>query len=499
MSVVRVGIAGLGHETITFWPEKTGIQAFQRDELWDEGVIEGRRGTNTSTGGFIEVCEAERVEMLPVCVAFGGVTGTVEDNVFHHYVGAMKEAFSEVRKRLDGILLELHGAMVTESLQDTETHIVREIRAAVGYEIPIMATLDLHANVSPAILEEATMVFGYHSSPHLDRAETGRRAARILLATIREEIQPETAIAKPGIVVPSVFSATGVPPGSDIIIRLREWMGRNDILDVSMFFGFAWSDVHQLGMSAVALSNGDPDLAQKVVNDLSALAWELREPLTGGGSLYDVEEGVRRAIERAKTASNPIIILDHADRTNDTTFVLRELMAQGAKGAAIPVLWDPEAAEACVEGGIGNQVRLEVGASTGWNDGEPIEVEGKVLWAGEGKYTATGPMTKDLKADLGPTAILDVGGIWLQLVSRRVGFTGGALIDEDPFIQFGYDPRSFGIIVTKSKTHFRSVYGPLSEEIIIVDAPGQCPADLGAFEYKNVPRDVYPITTPQSS
>ncbi len=171
---MRLGIAGLGHETITFWPGFTGLEAFRRDELWGRDVIEKRRGTNTPIGGFVDVCESEGVEMLPVCAAFGGVTATVADEVFHHYVGEMKGGFGEAD--LDGVLLELHGAMVTESLQDTETHIVREIREAVGYDIPILAVLDLHANISPAILEEATMVFGYHSSPHLDRAETGRRA-----------------------------------------------------------------------------------------------------------------------------------------------------------------------------------------------------------------------------------------------------------------------------------------------------------------------------------
>jgi len=490
---MKLGIAGLGHETITFWPGTTGLEAFRRDELLGRDVVEKRRGTNTSIGGFVDVCESEGVEMFPVCYAFGGVAATVADEAFDHYVGAMKRGFGEAG--LDGVLLELHGAMVTESLQDTETHIIRGIREAVGYDIPIMAALDLHANISPAILEEATMVFGYHRSPHLDRAETGRRTARAMLSTVRGEIEPAAAIAKPGLVVPSVFSYTGAPPGSEIIERVEEWMRHPGVLDVSMFFGFAWSDVHQLGMSAVALTDGDPDLAREVVDDLSAFSWERRGPLTGGGSLYSLEDGVSRAIEISKGSRKPVVLLDHADRTNDTTFVLSELLRQGAKNAALPLLWDPDAAQECAEAGVGAIVQLDVGGSTGWRDGGPVNVRGRVMWVGEGRYVGTGSMTRGLQVDQGTTAILDVDGVWLQLVSRRVGITGGALLDEDPILQFGYKTRDFDIIVTKSKTHFRAVYTPLSEEIIVVDAPGQCPADLRVFEYRNVPPGVYPVTT----
>ena len=193
---MKLGIAGLGHETITFWPGTTGLDAFKKDELKGLDIIKKRRGTNTSIGGFIDVCETHCVEMHPICVAFGGVTATVADGVFEHYIEEIKNGLEETD--LDGILLELHGAMVTESLQDTETHIVKEIRKTVGYDMPIMVALDLHANISHNILEEATMVFGYHRSPHLDRAETGNRAAKTIIDVIRGEIQPKTALSKPG-------------------------------------------------------------------------------------------------------------------------------------------------------------------------------------------------------------------------------------------------------------------------------------------------------------
>jgi len=487
---VKIGIAGLKHETVTFWPGVTDLKDFERDALHGMKVIEKRRGTNTLVGGFIEVCEKEGVELFPVCDADGGATATVADSVYDFYVGEMKREFAKVATELDGILLALHGAMVTQSLQDTETHIVREVRRGVGYDIPIMVALDLHGNLDPAILKEATAVCGYRSSPHVDAGETGHRAARAMLATLKGEIKPTTAIAKPGLVVPSVFSATTVPPAKDMISRLHEWQRRPGVVDVSVFFGFAWSDVHQVGMSTVAVTNNDLKLAQEIADDLSRLAWNNRERLTGrGGNLYSVKDGVALAIKKAKTASKPIVILDHADRTSDTTFVLQDLLAQDAQNAAHPLLADPEGVRVCSEAGVGKTVELEVGGRTGWRDGGPVKVNGKVLWVGEGKYIGTGPMRKGLEVNHGPTAIIKVDGIWLQLTTYK-----HSLIDEDPMTQFGYKTSDFDIIVTKSKTHFRAVYEKIAEEIIIVDAPGQCPADLSVFQFKNVPPGVYPIT-----
>ena len=486
---VKIGIAGLRHETVTFWPGVTKLEDFERHASHGPDIIRKKRGTNTMMGGFIHICERERAELFPVCDADGGATATVANAVYDFYIGEMRREFARVAGELDGVLLALHGAMVTESLQDTETHIIREVRQVVGPDKPIMVALDLHGNLDPAILKEATAIFGFQSSPHVDAAETGRRAARALFATLKGEIKPVTAMAKPGLVVPSVFSATTVSPARDIISRLREWEKQPRVVDVSVFFGFAWSDVHQLGMSTVAVTNDDPELARRIVDDLAGMAWQNRKQLTSGENLYNVKDGVRYAIEKAKTASKPIIILDHADRTNDTTFVLQELLAQRAQNVAVPLLCDPEAARICNEKGVGSEVELKVGGRTGWRDGGPVKVKGKVFWAGAGRYIGTGPMRRGQETDLGPTAIIRVDEVWLQVTTFKA-----SLIDEDPITQFGYKTSEFDIIVTKSKTHFRAVYEKAGEEIVIVDAPGQCPADVGVFQYKNVPPGVYPIS-----
>jgi len=484
----RIGVAGFTHETVSFWPEVTSLADFELDARYGKDIINKGRNTNSCVGGFIDVCEKEDVELVPICYAWGGATATVADEVYDHYVPLMVEGFRAEKDKLDGLLLALHGAMATESRTDPETDAVREIRAAVGYEMPIMVTLDLHGNKDERLVKEATAIFGYHSSPHVDQAETGRRAARCLMRTLRGEIKPVCALKKPGIVVPSVFSATTLSPAKDLVDRVNWWMKQDGVIDATMLFGFAWSDVDNLGMAAIAVTGNDPELAQKIVEDLSEEAWSRRDQLTGIGnkSFYHLEDGVKAAIKKAETAKKPIVILDHADRSNDTTYVIRELLKQGATKAAVPSIYDPESAQKCVEAGKGATVELNVGASTGWRDGGKLSVKGKVLWAGEGKYVGTGPMTINREIEMGPTGIVQVDGVWLQLVSRQ-----HSLIDEDPMKQFGYDPYGFKIIVTKSKTHFRAVYEKLGEEIVIVDAPGQCPADLSHFEYKHAPVGLY--------
>lgn len=486
---MRIGIAGISHETHTFLPDKTGVKTFEQGTARGEQMLEHFRGTNTSVGGFIAVCEAVGAELVPIVYSSGGVAGTVTDEVYDKYVGEICAGLAAERDHLDGILLSLHGAMVTESRNDTETHIVKDVRQVVGYKIPIMVALDLHGNLDPALLTKATAICGYRSSPHVDSGETGERAARALLDMLAGKTKPVCAMARPGLVVPSLFSATTVSPAKDIIARVMQWQEKPRVIDVSFFFGFAWSDVHQLGVSAVAVTDNAPELAQVIVDDLAQFAWSKRDELTGGPGVHSVKDGVALAIERAQTTTKPILLLDHSDRLNDTTFVLHELVRQKAQDAAHPLLYDPEAVQQCIQAGQGQEVTLEVGGKSSPLAGGPVKITGRIEWVGEKTFIGTGPMRRGLKSSYGPTAIVQAGGVWVQLVSAQT-----SLIDEDPFIQFGRQVNEFRIIVSKSKTHFRAVYEKVASEIIVVDAPAYSPVDLSAFKYQNVPPGVFPVT-----
>jgi len=498
-----IGVAGLSHETHTFLPHGTGVEPFERDALRGDAIVEQLRESNTVVRGFLDALDEapEPTNCVPAVHARGGVSGTVDDEVYDRYVSEMQSTF--VERDLDGILLFLHGAMVTESHLDTETDVVRAVRSVVGDDVTIGVGMDLHGNVGPALLDVADVVCAYRSSPHVDQRETGHRTATTVLDAVRGRVSPTTAVAKPGVVVPSVFSATTVSPAKDAVSRavtwehypefhdVTRWTQKDDVLDVSLFFGFAWSDVPQLGVAAVATTDDDPGLARQVVDDLSGFVRERRQEFTNPDSLYSVSEGVERALARGAEASDPVVLLDHADRLAETTFVLRELVERGASNVAVPLVHDPEAVRTCRAAGEGSVVDLRVGSKTSDRGGGPVSLTGRIEYVGRETYTATGPMKRGEQVTQGETAILDVDGIWLQMTSQM---DGAGLNDTDPIEQYGYDATDFDVIVTKSKTHFRGVFEDLADDIVVVDAPEYSPADLSRFDYRHVPDGVFPVT-----
>ncbi len=486
---MRIALAGLSHETQTSLPGKTDMEAFTTGAQWGEEMLEQHMAEpNSAVGRAASVFTNAGAEVVPLVYASGGVGPTVTDDVYEYFAGEICTGLQAMAVPPDGVLLVLHGAMVTESRQDPELDLVREVREVVGDHVPVMLTLDLHANISPDILDASTGVFGYHCSPHIDVGDTGERAARTMLQVLHQEVAPVAAMSEPGLVIPSLYSATTQWPASEVQQRVRQWAGQPDVVDVSFFFGFAWSDVSQLGASAVAITDDNPELAERIAADLSDLAWSHRKSFTHQSDLYSVREGVALAIQRAQTAARPVIILDHADRMQDTTFVLHELLKQGAGGAAHPLLYDPEAVELCMRAGAGAEVEVMAGSRSSERAGGPVHLCGGVLWAGEIEYLATGPMTEGRSITHGPTAILDVDGVWVQLVSRR-----SSLIDTDPIEKYGWSVEDFNIIVSKSKTHFRAVYEDVADEIIVVDAPEYSPADLTGHCYQNAPPELYPL------
>ncbi len=500
---MRVGIAGLMHETHTFLPEGTGLETFEKSVTRGDAVIESHRGTNTALGGFVDYAEAAGIDLDPIVSAHGGISGTVEDAVYDRYAGEMREGFAERAADLDGIALFLHGAMVTESNLSPERDIGTAVREAVGPHLPIVVAMDLHGNVGPDMLADVDAICAYQSSPHVDKAATGRRAMSLLDRTVAGEIEPTMAIAKPGLVVPSPFSATTTSPAKDAVMHALTWQSNpalhdvtrwdqaDRVLDVSLFFGFAWADVPQLGVAAVAVTDGDPDLATTIAEDVADVVWDHREGLTDPDGVYGVAAGVAEALDRAEDADAPILLLDAADRLAETTYVLRELVEQDADNVAVPLLCDSEAVEACRAAGEGATVDLSVGSKTSPRGGGPVDLTATVEWVGHNPYVATGPISQGEHVDHGPTAIVRSDGLWLQLTTERDTF---GLNDTDAIEQYGYETTDFDVVVSKSKTHFRAVFEDLADSIVIVDSPEYSPIDLTHFDYEHAPADLYPLS-----
>ncbi|RUW54424.1 M81 family peptidase [Mesorhizobium sp. M1A.F.Ca.ET.072.01.1.1] len=480
---MKVAIAGFSTESVSFLANRLTVEDFKHLEWSGNEILRAHRGMNTVPGGFIDVCEREGIDMVPIVHAEANATAPVSDEAFNHYCRAIIDGLKEHRGSLDGVLLFLHGACTTPTRLDPDRDLLLLVRAEVGPEIPVMLALDYHGNLDASTIEGATATFGYHYSPHIDMADTGRRAAECLIKTLRGEISPVTAIARPGVMVPSIFSATTLQPLSRFVARSIELPQTTPgVLDVSIFAGFSYADVPNCGFSVVVVADGDRSLAERVANDLSKSIHDARRELHVPGLVRGLTEGVSYAVERAKSSKAPIVVLEHADRMIDSTYVLQELMRLGIKNAAVPFLWDPESAAAACRAGVGKTIKLNLGGHSSARSGGPVAAEAKVLYAGEKSFSVSGPMCHGLKVDLGPTALLDVDGIVVSVTTAPT-----TAVDEDPFLQFGLRPQDFSIIVLRSKTHFRAVYEPLAEEIVIVDTPDWGPADLTTLPYRHAP------------
>lgn len=487
---MRIALAGFNLESVSFLPEETSISDFRHNEACGDDIIGRFRGTNTVMGGFIDACGEAGFDMLPIVMTEAGARGSAADSAFDHYAGMIADTLIRERGRIDGVLLHLHGAMTTPTRTDPDREVLEMVRAAIGPDIPVMLALDYHANLDAASIAPATATFGYHYSPHVDMGETGRRAGRCLARTLRGELSPVTAIAKPGIMVPSILSATSLHPLCDFVSRSLDLSRENPaIIDVSVFAGFSYADVPNCGFSAVVVTDGDAALAENTARKLSDDLFTQRAGLYKPGFARPLPEALDYALERAKTATAPVVILEHADRMNDSTHVLRALIDRGIANVAVPYLYDPESAEAACKAGAGATIRLGLGGKSDARAGGPVEVDAEILWAGHKTYIGTGPMRQGNHVDVGLAALLRIGGITVSVTQVPV-----TCIDEDPFIQFGLDARDFDLVVLRSKTHFRAVWEPLAAEIVIADTPDWGPADLLTLPYRNVPRDaVYPF------
>jgi microcystin degradation protein MlrC len=486
---MRIAIAGFSLESVSFLPDPVTVADFRRAEAEGEAIIARFRGTNTVMGGFIKVLEDTGAEIVPILTTEGGAAGPAADEAFVHYVDRICAGIAAAGT-LDGVLIHPHGAMTTPTRLDPDREFVERVRGVIGRGTKLVVALDYHGNIDDTWVRLVDGLFGYHYSPHTDMGATGERAADCLVRTLRGEIRPVVAIAKPGVMVPSIFSATDIAPLSDIVRESVEMPGRvPGLLDVSVFAGFSYADVPNCGFAAVAVADGNEALAHATASLFSARIAGQRAALMHRDAVLSVTEGVDRAVALARTATKPVVLLEHADRMNDSTYVLREVVRRGLTKVAVPFLCDPGAAAAATAAGVGATVTLDVGSDSSPRAGGKVRITGRVLYAQDTEFVRTGPVGRGGRTQLGPVAVIDAGGIVVSVTTNQT-----TAIDRAPFEQFGLVPEDFDIIVLRSKTHFRAVYEPLAEAILIVDTPDWGPADLTTLPYRHVPTEtVYPF------
>jgi microcystin degradation protein MlrC len=481
--MARIAIGGFQHETNTFAPTKADLEAFKRGGSWPalvsgQGLFAAVEGINLSVAGFVEHARTAGHELVPTTWAAASPSAHVTDAAFEHIAGLIVSGIEAALKAapLDAVYLCLHGAMVTESHEDGEGELLRRVRALVGPELPVVASLDLHGNITRACFDHATAMVAYVTYPHVDMADTGRRTAA-LLDRILDRGAPAKAYRQLDFLIPLSWQCTMMEPGQGIYERLLTGT-EGDVWSSSFLPGFPAADIADCGPSVLAYGT-DQAAAEAAADRVAADVAENERAFAG--RIFKPDEAVAEAVRLSAGGDKPVVIADTQDNPgaggdSDTTGMLRALLASGVENAALGLIVDPAAAEAAHKSGVGAQITLGLGGKSGIPGDAPFEATFTVEALSDGEVTGTGPFYRNARMKLGPSACLRIGGVRIAVASRKV-----QMADLSLYRFVGIEPTEQAILVNKSSVHFRADFTPIASHILVAAAPGPMiadPADL---------------------
>ena len=487
----RIAVASFSHETLTFCPEPTDLEAWEGGEIkYGPETLNTEGEGKTYTTGFKEATETqEDIELIgilrtgwPKTTGYGSWIST---EAFDVITGRITSRLKELT-HVDGVYLALHGAMAVENIPRPEAEIVRRVRKIVG-DVPIMVTFDLHANEDIEMANAADAVFVLKTYPHLDSHDIGYKAGDCMVKTLRGEFKPTMAYRKPKIVSASIFQASEYPPMKYVYDRCREWESKG-IYCASVAPGFAYADVPDLGASVFVVTNDNQMLAEECAQDIHDLMWSLREELTR--KLPGAKDGVEEVIQMVKSGKKPVVIAYHDDRVGDGTHITRELIDQGVVNWCSTGIADPDTLKILAANNKkGDKVELKIGGWLHEISGDPIKINGIIEYLGELEWVETGPMGKGATRKQDLIACIDLGKNRHVVITERLF----APMSADPLKAMGLDMNSLDIVELKSRIHHKAYWDTWSAVDFPIDPPGLGPADLSILDYKYLPWDIYPI------
>ncbi|VFR27727.1 MlrC [plant metagenome] len=487
--MARIGIAGLQHETNTFSPQPATLRDFLQGSGWP-GLLSGPSLLATVAPMNLPIAGAAAAlselghEIVPLVWAAATPSGRVTDEAFDD-ISARLRAALDAAGPLDGLYLDLHGAMATASHDDGEGELLRRLRAQLGEALPIVASLDYHANVSRQMVALADGLVGYRSYPHIDMSDTGARAARFLHERLARGRPYRKAWRQLDFLIPLTSQCTLAEPAAGTVQALADTERELGLASCSWLGGFALTDIPDCGQTVLAYGDDTGQAEQAVTRLARHLA--AAEPAFNQPILDD-DDAAAHALRHAGDGG-PIILADTQDNpggggASDTTGLLRALIRHGAPSAVVATVCDPAAAQAAHQAGVGATLRLALGGRTALADGtpgQPCEAEFVVERVTDGRFTGTGPMWLGAPIDLGPTALLRVGGVRVIVASEKM-----QAADQSLFRHVGIDPARCGILALKSSVHFRADFQAMAREIIVVASPGLVYSRLREIPYANL-------------
>lgn len=475
MSVRRVAFGGFMHETNTFAPSKALYEDFERG--W--GPLPFVRGDEIATRvgsinigitGALNYAQAAGWEICPALWCGATPSAHVEASAYERIVSELIERIVAFG-RLDGIYLDLHGAMVAEHIDDGEGELLKRLRLAVGPDVPIAVSLDLHGNITPEMVENADVMVGYRTYPHVDMAETGERTTAALDQIMQSGVRPAKALQTIPFLIPISWQATELEPCRSIYAKVAA-LETGNVTSLSFFPAFPAADFGGCGPTVIAYAHSE-NAARGAAKAIASMVESLEDAFDG--KVYTPIEGVRAAMAIAETASKPVVIADTQDNPGaggdaNTMGMLRALVECDAQDAAIGLIYDPAAAAAAHAAKEGSSVTLTMGGTSGVAGDAPFTAEFLVEKISDGRFQTTGPYYGKSDMDVGLAACLRLGGVRVVVGSHKV-----QMADQSMYRFVGIEPTAMKILVNKSSVHFRADFVPIASAILVCAAPGPMP------------------------
>lgn len=486
---MRIATLGLFHEANTFSPIKA-----DRTLYTDGGVLRGSEiirehgEADTTMGGFLAAGAWPDVDVEPLLFAFVNPIGPIVSDVFDELLSEMLDGLSKSGP-WDAVLLALHGAAVAEHIADADGEIATRVRERVGPDVVIGATFDLHANLSTQVIDALDVATVYQTNPHIDARQQALRCADIVVRAVRGEVRPRSALVPLPLVVNIARQDTSEQPMADLIATAASIASRPGMLDASVVQGFPYADVPHMGMSALAVHDGNDAAAEQAATELADAIWAVRGDLQARGMTVD------EALDAVtREPLGPVVLLDVGDNVGggapgDSTVLLAAAQQRGM-GSFLQTLWDPGAVRNCVTAGAGATVRTTAGARHPHSPGDPATVTGTVRLISDGRFEDPAPTHGGFRFfDMGTTAVLDTtDGHTLVLMSKQVRNTS-----LQQHRCFGVEPTDYHVIVAKGVNSPRAAYGPIAKRMLVIDTDGITAMGIERFTYHHRRTPLYPF------
>lgn len=483
---MRIAIGGFQHETNTFAPSRAHYEHFARGGGWPGlcrggEILETMVALNLPIAGFIEQIKGSRHQLLPIAWAAAEPSAHVTQDAYERVAAMIVDGIREARP--DAVYLDLHGAMVAEHLDDGEGELLARVRAVVGPDTPIFASLDLHANVTRRMLACADLMVAYRTYPHIDMAETGARTAHALAQRLDGKARAHCAARRLPFLIPLASQSTDLEPGC-AIYRAVAASESPQVGSASFTSGFPAADFPECGPVVFAYGTSDA-AAREAAGALERLV--AAHEADFDAPVYDADAAVRRALGIAARSARPVVIADTQDNPgaggdSDTTGMLRALLSHGAghtgRGAALGLMADADAARAAHHAGPGATITLALGGKSGVRGDAALHGSFRVERLSDGNVLCKGPFSRGATMRLGPSACLSIEGVRIVVVSNKT-----QLADQELYRFVGIEPTTQGILVNKSSVHFRADFTPIAQEILVAKAPGPMIHDPTEFAW----------------